>query len=792
MDSLNDKTKRNRDSVKENHQHDSDPIIQSRDESINQKAGVQSVEATLSVKKPLPLSDVTLLPSQFLGTKRSEQAAHAGIDMFKSVLHFKLTILVVFVITAAPLVSIIWTQIVPKYQARAEVRVRPIIPYLVFRTDDNGMIPLYNSFLNTQVSIIRSLTVLQRVLEQQEIQKTQWYKMNRQSFVSRFRDTKMSPIERLRDNLSVRPRRQTEIIDTSFIATDPKEAELIMNTVLEQYVKYIREMSDATEDALYRQLGDQYKSLESEIQGREKIIAELRNSIGTGAPEELISSKRINLDQAQLRLNELQQHIALLEWDRTKLEELRNKSDASDSNDITSGMEKELKYSDDPEWRQLDVNMRTIQHNIENSVYSSQNPEIIRMKNDLKFAEELLRRRESQLDEQYRNRQVSSDGIAGINYEEKLKSMEYEWKKSKREEQFLIEDIKGLQEEYEKLFKSAQLLEKENNELSHKRELFEAVRQRIDQKNMERNVSGTIDVLMWAFVPSKPYNDRRVVFTAMVLILALGLGCGSAILRASKNQVIYTPEDVPLPLKIPHLGNIPLIRFKKPLGKSLYDEIEYNHFLLKESVRVMRTTLLSRLDDQGSAAVLISSSTVGTGKSSFTRILGKCMAQAGKKVLIIDVDFHKMTLTKWFNLVDKPGFLDCMNLESSEQMHVFPTEIPTLKIMPTGKRGKVVEFEQIANGTFKSNLEELRKKYSIILMDCSPVLPIADATIMSSQVDGTIMVERELVSRRGDVINAVARLNSAGGHILGIVFVGSVSEEKYGYGYSSYYKTRKT
>ena len=92
-------------------------------------------------------------------------------------------------------------------------------------------------------------------------------------------------------------------------------------------------------------------------------------------------------------------------------------------------------------------------------------------------------------------------------------------------------------------------------------------------------------------------------------------------------------------------------------------------------------------------------------------------------------------------------------------------------------------FEEIANGAFKTCIRELRKQYDIILLDSSPILSLADATILSSQVDGSIMVERELVSQRANVINALARLGSAGGRLLGTVFVGSGSHEKYGYGY---------
>jgi Mrp family chromosome partitioning ATPase len=100
-----------------------------------------------------------------------------------------------------------------------------------------------------------------------------------------------------------------------------------------------------------------------------------------------------------------------------------------------------------------------------------------------------------------------------------------------------------------------------------------------------------------------------------------------------------------------------------------------------------------------------------------------------------------------------------------------------------------VVFEEIANGAFKTCIGQLRQQYDIILLDSSPILPVADATILSGQVDGTIMVEREFVSRRAHVANALARLDSAGGLLLGTVFIGSGDGEDYGYGYYRYGKT---
>jgi len=448
-------------------------------------------------------------------------------------------LLVVFVLVAVPAIAAIWTQIVPKYRARAEVRVRPIIPYLVFRTEDSGMIPLYSSFVNTQVSIMRSNVVLQRVLDQPEVQGTQWNKEPPKSLVQRLRgNLPAPPMERLRDDISVRPREETEIIDIAFLDSSAKDAKIIVDAVLDQYIKYIGQKSDATKDDLYSKLVDQYKSLENEIKGREMISAELSRSLGTGTQQELISSKRVRLDETQARLSELRQSIAILEWERKKLEDLMKQAVDDDSNDVAGRMENQAKYYEDAEWRKLDVDMRTIHHKIATSQLDPNNPDIIQATKDMKFAKELLRLREVQLDKQWRNRLRIAAGVpittaiaSGLSYEEASIYLENQLARTKYEEQLLLAELKKQQAEFQGLFESAQLLEKENKALQHKRELFGAVRQRLDEKNMERNVPGSIEVLTRASVPSEPHKDRRIVLTAMALVLGLGMGGVAAFLN---------------------------------------------------------------------------------------------------------------------------------------------------------------------------------------------------------------------------------------------------------------------
>jgi capsular exopolysaccharide synthesis family protein len=782
MDNLEDKTKRNTNSAGESRQFHPDPIVQARDDSSRSGEGMQPTEIIHSARKAISVADATLLPNQPLGMDQHAQAAPSAFELLTSIMRFKWTILAVFVLVAAPAIAAIWTQIVPKYRAGAEVRVQPIIPFLVFRTEDSGMIPLYSSFVNTQVSIMSSLVVLQRALDQQEVQETQWYKEPPKPLVQRLLGNPPTPpMERLRDDLSVKPRKETEIIDITFMDPSAKDAKIIVDTVLDQYIRYIGDKSDETKDELYRQLVDQYKSLENEILGREKVAAELRRSLGTGTPEQLISGKRVRLDETQARLSELGLNILVLEWQIQQ-------AVTDDSNDVlvtpTGRLVKQPEYHEDAEWRKLNIDVMTIRHQIANSSLTPKHPDAIRAEKSLKFAEELLQLREVQLDEQWRNQPkdaagvpITITGVSGPGYEEGLISLKHQLAQAKKEEQLLLADSEKQQTEFEGLFETGQLLEKENNALLHKRELFDAVRQRLDQKNMERNVPGSIEVLTQASVSSQPYNDRRITLTAMALFLGLGMGGGVAFLRASRNQAICAPKDMPHPMQVPFLGYIPVMHAKR----SSDDEVSP---AMIESIRFVRTALLSRLDGQGSTTVLVTSAGVGTGKSTFTMMLGKSLAQAGKKVLMIDADFRKMALTKRFDLSNKSGFIESMCCRFIDKRHIFSTETPGLSIMPAGKQGDDgAVFEEIANGAFKTCLNQLRKRYKIILLDSSPILSVADATILSNQVDGTIMVERELVSRRANVINALARLDSAGGRLLGTVFIGSGDYKDYGYDY---------
>jgi len=837
-----------------------------------------------------------------------------GVSLW-AVLRYKWTILLITVLVAAPAITGVWMLIVPKYSARAEIRVRPIVHDILGQPH---MIPLYQNFMNTQVSILRSPTVLQRVLDQKDVQQTRWYKNPPKSLI---KNEVRPAMERLRDVLSARPRRGTELVDVSFEARRRRDAELVVNALLDQYVRHIAEMADSTSDKIYKELSERYKSVEKEIEGLEGILIKLRAELGTGVPEELVAMKRVSLEEIEGKYRTVFLDMEVAKWRRRSLykryilsmsntarEKMRrlvactyeiqecrdelarlskefevnipkrstdderikamleglrgklsilnadrkseykgfrdsffrierryktlqarildnawrlevwkdipvekvsmasskkNEVDDSVANDggpalTTRPAMVQPPYHQDATWHRMDVQVRTLKHRIKSagSDFKPTHPTMVKLNGELKFAEDMLALRKAQLDEVWRNGlkpQTASTPIispgsptAGLpkspesDHELQLQTVKAEVKLLTYQSGLLFKEVEKQRKEFAATFANAQKLEKENDALRHKRRQFASYRDSLYQMDLKRKAPGSISVMTRAISKSRPSSDRRVVFTAMSLVVGLGLGLGLAFLRANGDQAMYAPDDLPVnAAQGPFLGQLPLV------AKSRRNPVEDNP-MLAEGMRMVRTALVSRIREDRGSAILVSSANMGAGKTTFAVMLARSFALSGKKILLIDSDLRKRDLTGRFGLADEPGFIESLRHRCVDERSVFSTETRGLNFMPAGRRNDGIELELTANGAFGALIGQARSLYDLIILDSPPILPVADASILSRQVDGTVFVVRQESSNRAAVIDALASLGSAGGKLLGTVFIASQQKALYGGSYYSY------
>lgn len=693
------------------------------------------------------------------------------------VLRFKRLIVVVALVVAVPIITLIWTFAVTKYRVEAQIRVRPIIPRLVFRDDEkNGPVAFYQQYMNTQVSVILSPTVLQRVLDQPEIRKTQWF----QEKLFTLSGKPPSPMDRLRKAVEVYPRGMTEVIDIAMVDRHSADAALIVNAILDQYLKVTRETANQTDDLIYQQLMAEYNSLRGEIEGREAQIAKLRKDLGSALPEELLSQRRVRLDEMEGRLGDLRRQMATNQWQIKELGGLLQRTTTGPARSLGNNP----RYEEDAEWRRMYIDVRTARHQmeVEKDRLGESHPTMVELRKRVTLAEELLKSREAQLDAQARLHPglIGTGGEARSEMTRDIESLEQQNRLFKYQEQVLVGDLKRLQADFDRTFDSAQTLAREIEALNYKRELYRAVRNRVDQKEMERNVPGSIEILSRAMVPTEPHRDRRILMSLMALMAGLGAGVGLALVRATTTQTIHEPADILATIRTPFLGQLPLLTAGA-------EQATLDSPVQAEYIRMVRTALLQRLDGARGGTIMVTSAGPQAGKTTVAVLLAKSLAQCGKKVLLVDADLRNPSIAAKFGVDPGPGLVGALTARGSAGEAIVATDHPRLSILPASRTWNVPEQELLANGTFAACLDRWRRRFDVILFDTPPILPVADARIVSRQMDGTILVVREGHCRRADVAEALAYLGAAGGKLVGTVFIGAPRKRNYGPSYYDQY-----
>jgi capsular exopolysaccharide synthesis family protein len=696
-----------------------------------------------------------------------------GRVSFWRVLRFKGTILTLFLLVSIPVTFFIWSLIVPEYRVTAQIRVRPIIPRLVFKTDDNGPIPLYPSYLNTQVALILSPTVLQRVLDNPEVQQTNWYRKNEDPSIA---DKSSSHIDRLTKLLNVQPRWMTEVIDVAMMGRDAKESATIVNVILDEYIAYVREGLDQDDDMLYKKLLEEYNSLRNEIEGREKVAAKLRKDLGTGTPEELISQRRVRLDTMESQLEGIRRQITMYQWQQ-KFQDA-DKASQKIAQQAPATQPGKERYETDVEWRRLYLDYRNIGHQIEvqRDRLGSNHPRMHELIKTEQLARELLQARQDFLDNQFiqsgdiqlmANQASSVTALAPQTLEQTIARLKYE-------DKLLAGDVKKEQANFERAFDNAQMLSRENDIIKYKQELYQAIRTRLNEKEMERNVPGSIEVLSKAQVPSEPYQDRRIFYTLVTLMAALGSGFVVAFFRASTTQTIHEAEDLRHAVRTPFLGQI-------PYNRDLVNGMECESGMCGEFIRMIRTSLLQRLEKSWGNTILITSAYGGAGKTTVSILLARSLTQCGKSVLLVDCDVHNPMIAARMRIKSAPGLLGLLMKQANDDEAIVGTSLRGLNVIPAGIGWNESDQELLANGAFGLCLNRWREAYDIILFDGPPILPVADARILCRQMDGCVMVVQKGHCLRMDVVDSLANISSAGGKLFGTIFVGANDPSRYGY-----------
>jgi len=172
---------------------------------------------------------------------------------------------------------------------------------------------------------------------------------------------------------------------------------------------------------------------------------------------------------------------------------------------------------------------------------------------------------------------------------------------------------------------------------------------------------------------------------------------------------------------------------------------------------------------------LVTSAERGEGKSTVASHLALTVARfRGKKSLLVDADLRRPKVHQIFDVPKEPGLFECLNGEIDPLEAVKDTPIENLKIIPAGRRVK--SPAHLFEGDIMTEIfEKIKFYYDIVIVDSAPVIPVSDPMLISSVLDGVILVMLAGKTPRNVSLRAKNILLDANANLLGVV-VNNMSE----------------
>lgn len=206
--------------------------------------------------------------------------------------------------------------------------------------------------------------------------------------------------------------------------------------------------------------------------------------------------------------------------------------------------------------------------------------------------------------------------------------------------------------------------------------------------------------------------------------------------------------------------------------------------IVTEAYRTLRTNIQYSSFDKEIKTIVVTSAEMGEGKSTVAGNVALIFAQSEKKVILIDCDLRRPSVHKNFNASNLVGVSEVLlgkaTFEESIQKRNDNFYFLTSGKIPPNPS------EMLASSAMTKLIEKLRKEYDMVVLDTAPLKVVTDAQILSTKVDGTILVVRAAITKKDVVIEAKNLLDKVGANIIGtVLYAVENTRGKYYYYYGS-------
>lgn len=331
-------------------------------------------------------------------------------------------------------------------------------------------------------------------------------------------------------------------------------------------------------------------------------------------------------------------------------------------------------------------------------------------------------------------------------------------------------------------------------------ELYKFLLQKREENELAALVNvGNTQILQSPESSISPVGPNKMMIIMVAIVLGCGIPFAVFFLRKMIDTSIKNKGDLGH-LSVPFLAEIPRFvgkedRFRKFFRlRSRKDDKSLTRIIVEagsrdmmnEAYRVLRTNMdLMMGRTNRSHVVMFTSFNPNAGKTFSVMNIAASMALKDAKVILIDLDLRKASLSKALD-IDHSGVAAYLNGKTDSYRDNAEEIAPNLFVLPVGTLPPN-PTELLLTDRFKQMIDDMRREYDYVFIDCPPIDVVADASIITEVADMTVFVMRANQMDK-KVLPNIQELYKSGkySHMTMILNCVDIQYKKYGYGKSSY------
>jgi capsular exopolysaccharide synthesis family protein len=681
------------------------------------------------------------------------------------------------------LVTIIVFRMKPVYRATTRMEVQAETPALQTLDELHPNTASDAAFLQTQVDLLQNNNLAWETIQELGLG-TRLPELSAgqiggdASINTSLPATQSSLIRAFKNHLHVELLNESRLVEVSFESVDPGLAAAVANALVKNYVESnFRSKYETTRQAT-AWMEEQLNELKAKVEKSQQALVdyERENSVADVGDKE----------------NVVRERLAQLSTDLTAAQvERANKQSIYDS--MHNNSAEAAIVADDALLAQLDSKSAELntEYAAATSQYGPNHYKVKELRNQINEVDALIAQERKRVIDR-----IGSDYRTAVRREELLSQQVAEQKKE-------VEKLNQLLIQYTIL----------KGEFETNQQLYNELLKRLKDATVSVTLrASNVRLADEALVPTTAIRPNKRVDIAAGLFVGLILGVTLAFVQASLDRTVKTAEDIEAGIAVPTLAVIPLGtksrgRYRGYFAQKSQKAAGNGNLALTilhapgsemaESFRVLRTSILLSSAASPPRVLLVTSAHPGEGKTFASVNLALALAQRGGRVLLIDGDLRRPSVLKTLGLPDGKGrglstvLTGAHDLDQT--LEVF-TESPNLWVLPPGPIPPN-PAELVSSHRMEALIRELRQRFEHIVLDSPPLLLVTDGILLSTLVDGVILVVESGATSRGALHRVRRILDRAGANTLGAV-LNKLDDLGDGYdrsrhGYYSYYRSRE-